>query len=231
MDKSDFILLDIDRDTLMRALSVALSMRYSDNLRDRSDAKRIDNTVRGYAAQNAVKTYLERYGARISSEGKINPDGDVDLTIIGKNRNVTAEVKSSLLPCRAGDDPDMRRLMGMGMDIKMIARMGDIEKDVSRDLYIQTYYSILRTERDRVLVGVDISGCRTKEELYGVMGLDVFLNNCFLVGWTTGHAEREYLRSIPPEERQWTYEKRCFWRCPLSEAYPPRELATYIRNI
>ncbi len=227
MRYSDIVKISLSHDELIEAIKHAKKEHFIDNLRNRSEFVAFDSKVRGYIGEIFLRDLFNKSSITILrtdyEEDGVETDIDIEVKNT-KNHTFKIECKTSLVPDVYGSIAACINKC----DIKIIRR----EKHFTRipiDLHVQIYFDELRKIRDERLSKiskhvVDYSD----EELIRLLGLESL--DGYFVAWIDKDTLNSYLDGLEMYDRIWKFGFRQFWKCPLSLAKAPVDLAIFINS-
>ncbi len=222
MEFNQIITLNISEDEIKEAIDRAKKHNFIDNLRNRHPNVVFDNKLRGYVGEIALKQWLIKNDIFIETTNIMDDNSGMDIDFQYKNLDI--ELKTSLIP-----DIDLNlETVFLKRDIKLIKRENQIE-DLKGDVHIQIYYNHLRKRKDEWLKSQNIDlNSNNIDYLYDSLGAKRYINETFLFCWIDKDSLVKRINKLPENKRTWGYAYRSFWKCPLSDSFPPNKLIDYL---
>lgn len=207
----------------------------SDLMYERTPVEILDNIFMGDIAKNCLIDYLRPFSItkiidydEIRLDDFMNSDPGWDFKI--GNKEIKVEVKSSIPP--------------NGESFNDIISKRDIKITASHDKGI-TWISPENLE-SRIHVQVYFyakpykNGAKTMDELYNkikdnhksfssILNIDKY-NKPLFFGWASKKEIINYSRTLNPNTWTFSWTKRLYWRCPISEAHNMEELISVMNN-
>jgi hypothetical protein len=215
--------LEVNKNDVLEAIIKAKSNLFVDNLRDRHPNVQFDSKLRGYIGEICLKKWFLDNNIIIDLFGYTEEGGSIDVDF--KYRNLDIELKTSLIP---DIDNNLENTFNK-RDIKIIKRENKIE-NLKGDVHIQIYYEHKRKKKDNWLKKQVINLKSNEDDLYQKFLGNRYLNETFLFGWIDKSTLIDRINLLPNNKKTWSYKKRQFWVCPLSNSKPPQELIKHLKN-
>lgn len=225
----------VDENSVKMAIVQSLEKfnTFSNNLRDRREIIKFDCLVRGYLGEYVVERIFRKTGIPTENYLKNVYDEqsrmDIDFVLSTDLERYNIEVKTSLIPPNVSFDKDNKNMIDdvhNKCDIKIIKRSHEISvADIPNDVFIQIYYSIPKTTREKkLLLNSDkfnqALANSNVDEIYKFINGQDYIDNTFFVGWNSKENLAIQLEAIEPNQRTWTFSnaQKSFWKCPLASS-------------
>jgi len=214
------------------------SFTYKTLMYVRTPVELLDNIFMGDMAKNALIDYLRSHSSlKVVDYDEIRTDNFQEHDpgwdfMIGKSK-IKVEVKSSIPP-----NNESRSNLINYRDIKITAshdkgRTWIQPEDIESIIHVQVYFYARTYKR-----GYD-SFEKLAQDLsrdYHIIGNVINsskYNHPLFLGWTTKKRIIEYLKTLPENQRTWTFSwtSRIYWRCPIKMAFNMPQLLDVMERL
>lgn len=225
--ESDIIQIVLTKKEVQECIKKAIDVKFLDNLRNRDPRVNFDCKLRGYVGELAMSKWLASHGVSIQGTNmrSVEDSIDIDFLVAGKN----LELKTSLIP---DIDQTIRNTVNK-RDIKLIRRGAQNIEQLKGDVHLQIYFVQRRKKKDDWLKkqNIDLNN-EDPDYLYRAFRGDAYLNRTFFVAWIDKATLVKNINSMPERDRCWSFKNslRQFWRCPIKDSRPPRDLIDYLKT-
>ncbi len=244
---NDVINLDVTENDVKDAIRKSLTQNFHrrDNLRNRHENVQFDCLVRGYIGEKSIRKWFEEHSLTFQESNYIDDkmgNIDIDLLYRTQTKNISLEIKTSLVPDTCPNLPENRDIEKRikcclnYYDIKLIRRDCEYVEDLKGDVHIQIYYSDYRNKKDNYLSNCNKISTLNQNinAIYELINGQSYIEGTFFVGWIDKETLIDQINDKTCKDCTWTFpgSKRKFWTCKIkNEAKKPETIINFIRDL